>query len=105
MTNKSTYLPLGTIVSLKGSTATLMIVGRCGILHKEGEDEYCDYTFCMYPDGLSSEYVIHSNHEEVDVVHFVGFSNDDELAYVQQMESTVLKSKIKKANHSAMSFL
>lgn len=77
------FLPLGSVVSLKGSPKTLMIVGR-GIVHKTeaGGKEYFDYSMCLYPEGLIGEAVVFSNHDCIDKVHFEGYSDEADAEFV-----------------------
>ena len=49
------YLPIGTVVLLKGGQKRLMITGFCSI-PKEDKTKIYDYTGCLYPEGvLNSE--------------------------------------------------
>lgn len=72
------YLPVGTVVMLKGGTKRVMIIGFCAI---EGEDRknMYDYSGCLYPEGLlSSDQICLFNHEQIDKIYHMGLLDDDE---------------------------
>lgn len=76
------FLPLGSVVSLKGNDKTLMIIGRA-LVHQtdEGGKEYFDYSLCLYPEGLIGDTVVFTNHDCIQTVHFEGYRDeaDEEL--------------------------
>ena len=50
---KEKYLPIGTIVMLKGGKKRLMIVGFC-MEAKDGDKTVkFDYAGCLYPEGVT----------------------------------------------------
>lgn len=76
-----TYLPLGSVVFLKGTEKRVMIYGR-RVVDKEGK-EY-DYQACPYPEGcMDNTNVIVFNHEDIRMIYFIGFQDIEELAYRQ----------------------
>lgn len=72
------YLPLGTIVVLKGQLQKLMIVSRAVLV---GEDKtYFDYGACVYPIGVIEDKYIYFNRTDILQVVHAGYSDDaDEL--------------------------
>lgn len=71
------WLPLGSVISIKGSLRKLIILGRGLTINDDGEEVYYDYVGTMYPLGLTGEKVIYFNHSAVDNVLFVGYDDDD----------------------------
>ena len=66
-------LPIGSVVTLKGDSTRLMIVGYL-VENKETGKMY-DYCACVFPSGLDINNIILFNIEDVDVVFFVGYQN------------------------------
>ena len=47
------YLPIGTVVMLKGGSKRVMIAGFCAMAEEAGDKVY-DYSGCIYPEGFIS---------------------------------------------------
>ncbi|WP_210367789.1 DUF4176 domain-containing protein [Bacillus sp. REN3] len=82
------YLPIGSIVLLKGGTKRIMIYGR---QQKEiKSDKIWDYIACLYPEGnLNEDYMFLFNHDQIEKVFFIGFQDEEEIEFVNE----ILKSK------------
>lgn len=77
---KTPYLPIGSVVLLKNGKKRVMIYGR-KIKERDGEKVY-DYLGCLYPEGaLDSQSVIVFDHEQIQMVYFIGFQDMEELVY------------------------
>ena len=75
---KEKYLPIGTVVILKGATKRLMISGFCAI-DNSNKDKIWDYSGCMYPEGfLTSDQICLFDHDQIEKVYHIGLSNDAE---------------------------
>ena len=75
---KEKYLPIGTVVILKGATKRLMIAGFCAI-DNSNKEKIWDYSGCMYPEGfLNSDQICLFNHDQIEKVYHIGLSNDAE---------------------------
>ena len=75
---KEKYLPIGTVVILKGATKRLMISGFCA-LDNSNKDKIWDYSGCMYPEGfLNSNQICLFDHDQIDKIYHIGLSNDSE---------------------------
>ena len=82
------YLPIGTVVKLKGATKPLMIIGFCA--QNSGTGDLFDYSGCLYPEGLlSHEQIAAFNHDQISEILFEGFSNDEEKAFKEQMQQYI----------------
>lgn len=72
------YLPIGTVVMLKGGRKRAMITGFCA-MEDNHKDKVWDYSGCMYPEGfISSDQTCLFNHEQIEKVYHLGLSNDEE---------------------------
>lgn len=87
------FLPIGTVVMLKGGTKRVMITGFCAI---EGKDKtkMWDYSGCMYPEGfLSSRQTCLFNHDQIESVYHLGLADDDEeKKFKENLENLLKKS-------------
>lgn len=75
---KEKYLPIGSVVILKGATKRLMISGFCA-LDNSNKDKIWDYSGCMYPEGfLNSNQICLFDHDQIEKIYHIGLSNDNE---------------------------
>ena len=81
------FLPIGSVILLKGANKRLMITGYC-LTDKNTNKKY-DYCGCLYPEGIvDPNKITLFNHEQIDKVFFIG---------MQDVEEYVIKKKIDKA--------
>ena len=75
---KEKYLPIGTVVTLKGATKRVMISGFCA-LDNSNKDKIWDYSGCMYPEGfINSNQICLFDHDQIEKIYHIGLSNDAE---------------------------
>ena len=86
------FLPIGTVVMLKGATKRLMIAGFCAFENGEKKKEkrkiwekkkekrkIWDYSGCLYPEGfLQSNQTCLFDHEQIAEIYHLGLSEDNE---------------------------
>ena len=78
------YLPIGSIVLLKGGQKKIMIYGRRQ-RRVTDENEY-DYIACLYPEGnINEDYMYLFNHEDIETVVYRGFSDAEEEAFIDSI--------------------
>lgn len=66
------YLPIGSVVTIKGGSQPIMIYGRKQI--NEKNNTQWDYVACMYPEGnLGDNYNVFFDNEDIDKLFFTGF--------------------------------
>ena len=80
------FLPIGTVVFLKGGKKELMIISYCivpagDVYDKNGKvdvgDKMFDYGGCVYPEGMiTSDQLFAFNHEQIDRVVHMGYETD-----------------------------
>ncbi len=72
------YLPLGSVVLLKGAEKKLIIIGRCQVC----ENKVYDYSGCLFPEGyLGKEQMYVFNNEDIELVYYMGMQNEEEFAF------------------------
>jgi len=72
-TESREFLPLGSIVILKGSVKKLLIVSRGSIV----EGAFFDYGAFLYPEGMIDTNIAYFNHEDILKIVHEGYSDDD----------------------------
>ena len=83
-TNKD-WLPLGSVVSIKGGDRLVMVIGFMAI---DGNTKAVwDYVCCPYPEGKRSAEDLFINRESVDEVFQLGLRDAEGLAFEEYLES------------------
>lgn len=98
MNEKTEYLPLGSIVIVKGGVKKYVIVARGLQVKVNGENQYFDYGACMYPEGMQKDQLMYFQHSNIYKVVFQGFSDDDDKIMVENIKETVERMNIKRAD-------
>lgn len=92
------YLPIGTVVLLKGGRKRAMITGFCSVA-QENQEKIYDYSGCVYPEGyLSSNQVCLFDHDQIEKIFFLGFEDDEEKAFKDKLNKIV--SLVENANNN-----
>lgn len=76
------YLPLGSVILLKGADKRLMIAGRMQM--EQGSEKIYDYCGYLFPEGMQipSEMYLFNN-EDIEEIHFISMQDADELRMQQ----------------------
>ncbi len=83
------YLPIGTVVLLKGGKKRAMITGFCSVAQENQEKVY-DYSGCVYPEGyLSSNQVCLFDHDQIEKIFFVGFEDEEEKEFKDKLNKII----------------
>lgn len=91
---KEKFLPVGSVVLLEGATKRLMITGFC-TMDAENQSVIYDYCGCLYPEGLiSSEETALFNHDQIEKVYHVGFSDEEEVTFKQKLNELINANNI-----------
>lgn len=78
--NADEFLPIGSVVLLKGGNKRIMICGR--IQAQAGSDIIYDYSACYYPEGIiDPQSMFFFNRDAIETVYFRGYEDQDELDY------------------------
>lgn len=93
------FLPIGTIVLLKGGSKRLMITGFCSVPN-EDKTKFFDYTGCLYPEGIiNSKEIALFNHVQIDKVYFVGYRDEEEKLFKEKLNNLISKMQNNKLNN------
>ena len=83
------YLPIGSVVLLKGGIKKVMITGFCSIA-EENQEKIYDYCGCVYPEGyLSSDEVCLFDHDQISEICFTGFEDEEEKEFKSTLATVV----------------
>ena len=91
--NYEKYLPVGTVVMLKGGKKRAMITGFCSVADEDKSKVY-DYTGCLYPEGvISSNQTLLFNHEQIDKIYHLGLADEEEKQFKQRLNTMMQTTK------------
>lgn len=84
--NYEKFLPIGSVVLLKGGTKKAMITGFCSVASEEKTKIY-DYTGCIYPEGyLDFDQVCLFDHDQIEKVYHLGYIDDEEKSFKEELK-------------------
>lgn len=90
------FLPIGSVVLLKGAQKRLMVIGRFQVA-VESKKIY-DYSACLYPEGvINPKDIFLFNSDDIEKVYFVGMQDEEEFAFRKLLVEEIQK-QIKKQN-------
>ena len=86
------FLPLGSIVSLKGATRYVVVIGYTVV--EEGEQKIWDYLGCAYPIGVvdPSKNLLFDQ-DQIEKVVFRGFTDLEGIRFLMKLNESVSKLK------------
>ncbi len=94
------FLPIGSIVLLKGGTKKVMITGFCSIPNNNKNKLY-DYSGCMYPEGfINTNEVCLFNNSQIDKVYFIGYTDKEEKEFQVKLKDLVQSLHLKATQDS-----
>lgn len=86
------YLPIGTVVMLKGGEKRLMITGFC-IVTEENKNKVYDYLGCAYPEGIfNPKQGFMFDHNQIDKIYHMGLIDDEEKNFKVKLKEALEKS-------------
>ncbi len=95
---KIEFLPLGSIVIIKGGIKKIVIIAR-GVAGEIGESiKYFDYAGCIYPEGLIGDQLLYFNHEDIAREIFQGYSDEDNVMMVENIHRWIETNEYPKGN-------
>ncbi len=90
------FLPIGTVVLLKGAEKRIMITGFASMSPETG-DIIFDYSGCLYPEGfLSYNEVCVFNHEQIDKVFALGYADDEQRTFNENLKEQLKEISVPK---------
>ena len=101
------FLPIGTVVLLKGGKRELMIMSYCIMPNGEVYDKtgkidakgkIFDYGACFYPEGMvTSDQLFAFNHDQIERVCFKGYETDKQKEISKVLNGGLEEMKKKQA--------
>ena len=100
------FLPIGTVVILKGGKRELMIMSYCIVPDGEAYDkdgkvdlkgQMFDYGACFYPEGMiTSDQLFAFNHDQIEKICFMGYKTENQKEISKVLNGGL--EEMKKAN-------
>lgn len=88
--NLEKFLPIGTVVLLKGAENKLMITGFLAVNVEDPNNKIYDYCGCPYPEGvLSSEDTFIFDHDDISQIFHVGFVDEEEKEFKNDVKAAL----------------
>lgn len=98
---KEKFLPIGTVVLLKGGKKRAMITGFCSVA-QENQEKIYDYSGCVYPEGyLSSNQVCLFDHDQIEKIFFEGFVDEEEVQFKEKLNRIVVNLEKERNSETA----
>lgn len=86
--NYEKYLPIGTVVLLKGGSKRVMIYGFC--CQGSESDKIYDYIGCLSPEGfISRDKNLLFDHDQIDKVINLGLVDEEEKAFKEKLNNVI----------------
>ncbi|MDR2896650.1 MAG: DUF4176 domain-containing protein [Propionibacteriaceae bacterium] len=92
------FLPLGSVVVVRGAIRKTLIVARGLAANITGETRVFDYGGCVYPEGLVGDQLGYFNHEDIARVVFEGFRDEDNTMMVENINNWLAKTTFLRGN-------
>ncbi len=75
------YLPIGSVVLLKGSKKRVMIIGLKQ--RQAGSTQVWDYSACLFPEGLlDPDKLFLFNNDQIERLFFVGMQDAESISFL-----------------------
>lgn len=86
MNVKEKFLPIGTVVMLKGGSKRLMIIGFCMEAKQNNQNVKFDYAGCLFPEGIidSNEFALF-NHDQIEKVYNEAYSDETTKKFISSL--------------------
>lgn len=92
------FLPIGTVVLLKGAKKRLMITGFCS-MDESKKDKVYDYMGCMFPEGIiNSKEMALFDHSQIEKIFYLGCSDAEEKKFKQELIKNIKELVNKQEN-------
>lgn len=89
------FLPLGSVVMLKGASKRLMVTGFCTMAADDESGVMFDYSGCMYPEGvISSDQTALFNHDQIERVYHLGLVDEEEKSFKTKLNQLINSDSI-----------
>jgi hypothetical protein len=82
---KKEFLPVGSVVIMKGTAQKVVIIQRAITVDDQGAEKYFDYGAVDYPEGLVGMGVMYFNQDNIFKVVYEGYCDEDEKVFTDQL--------------------
>ena len=82
------FLPIGSVVILKGAVKKVMITGYTPIDMNKKNKIY-DYCGCLYPEGVMDNNNYLFNHDNIEKIFFEGYRDDEQKELSEKLKKFV----------------
>lgn len=92
------YLPLGSIIILRGGTQKVVINARGLLTLQANPPCFFDYGGSLYPQGIIGDQILYFNHEDIAKVVFEGYHDADDEMMVENINQWYAQANVPKGN-------
>ncbi len=89
---KIDFLPLGSVVILRGGTQKVVVNARGLVTMLTDPPSFFDYGGSLYPQGIMGDQILYFNHKDIAKVVFKGFSDEDDDMMVANINEWFAKA-------------
>ena len=95
------YLPLGSVVLMKGGKKRIMITGYA-VKAPETGDRLWDYIGCLWPEGMiTPDKNLLFDHKDIQQIFAIGYSDDEQKRFMSVLDkATQLREDRENQNNS-----
>ena len=86
---KIDYIPLGSVVYLKGGVKKVLVVARAIQVPNNGKQYFFDYGGVLYPEGITGDQMAYFNHDDVSSVFFRGCDDEENKGMTEAINKFV----------------
>ena len=86
---KIDYIPLGSVVYLKGGVKKVLVVARAIQVPNNGKQYFFDYGGVLYPEGITGDQMAYFNHDDVSSVFFRGCDDEENKGMTEALNKFV----------------
>lgn len=89
------FLPVGTVLLLKGGKKRVMIIGLC----PSSNNVIYDYAGCLFPEGvLDPEKSLIFNHNQIEQVFHMGLQDEEQKQFDFKVKEELKKRNVSESN-------
>ena len=86
---KIDFIPLGSVVYLKGGIKKVLVVARAINVANNGKQYFFDYGGVLYPEGVTGDQMASFNHDDVTSVFFRGCDDEENKGMAEAINEYV----------------
>ncbi len=95
------YLPIGTIVRLKGGSKRICISGFCALTKEQGKKVF-DYSGVIYPEGfVRADKTLVFDHIQIEEIYYMGFIDDEEKEFKSKLDKAMFDYESKMVDNDS----